>query len=108
MATGRLSLERLKAIRKRQENPGWGWDYEPSIRAVRGEAPSLSYAVKLRARKIPGREIHLLSTGETAAALLGLYHPDVVGLQEQRALMPDDRPIRCTAFQVPLLVGCRR
>lgn len=92
MGRGGLSIERLKAIRKRQEDPGWGSDYEPSIRAVRGEAPSISYAVKLRARKVPGREIHLLSRGEAAAALLGLYHPDVVGLQEQRALMPDDRP----------------
>jgi hypothetical protein len=92
MGRGGLSLERLKAIRKRQEDPDWGSGYEPSIRAVRGEAPSSSYAVRLRARKVPGREIHLLSTGETATALLGLYHPDVVGLQEQRALMPDDRP----------------
>lgn len=92
MRRGGLSLKRLKVIRKRQEDPAWGSEYEPSIRAERSEAPSMSYAVKLRARKVPGRDIHLLSTGEVAAALLGLYHPDVVGLQEQRALMPDDRP----------------
>jgi len=108
MGRGGLSLERLKAIRKRQGDPGWGSDYEPSIYAVRGEAPSISYAVKLRATKVPGREIHLLSTGEAAAALLGLYHPYVVGLQEQRALMPDDRPHPLHNFPGAIAGGLRK
>ncbi|MFM0356537.1 hypothetical protein PQR12_23840 [Paraburkholderia nemoris] len=86
------SLERLRTILKRQTNPGWGSDYEPAIRAVRGEAPNSSHAFTLSASKVPGRSIHLLSQQESFAAFLGLYHPNVVGLQEQRALMPDMRP----------------
>lgn len=36
-----------------------------------------------------GRQVHLLSTPERNAALLGLYHPNVIGLQEQRMLSPE-------------------
>lgn len=92
MGTARSpSPERLTTILKRQADPSWGSDYEPAIKAVRGEAPNISHAFTLRASKVPGREIHLLSEQELFAALLGLYNPKVVGLQEQRALMPDFR-----------------
>ncbi|CAD6556359.1 hypothetical protein LMG27952_06099 [Paraburkholderia hiiakae] len=93
MGTARApSLKRLTTILKRQANPGWGSDYKPAIQAVRGEAPNVSHALTLNANKVPGREIHLLSLQESFAALLGLYHPNVAGLQEQRALMPGWRP----------------
>lgn len=84
----RPSLARLKTILKRQNNPTWGLDYTPSIKAVRGEAPSVSHASILTPEKLSGREVHLLSLSECFSALLGLYHPNVVGLQEQRMLSP--------------------
>jgi hypothetical protein len=86
------SHERLGTILKRQSDPSWGFDYEPAIRAVRDEAPNESHAYRLIAGKVPGREIHLLSQQEFFAALLGLYHPKVVGLQEERALMSGFSP----------------
>ena len=82
----RPTLARLKTILKRQTNPTWGPDYTPSILAVRGEAPSLSHALTIIPEKLSGREVHLLSLSECFAALLGLYNPNVVGLQEQRML----------------------
>lgn len=103
----RWTLSRLKTIWARQKNPGWGFDYEPAIRAVRGEAPSTSHALVLMARKIPGRGIHLLSEQEMFAAVLGLYHPDVVGLQEQRALMPNARPHPLHNFPGAIVGGLR-
>jgi hypothetical protein len=86
------SLKRLTTIMKRQSDPSWGSDYEPAIQAVRGEAPNISHALTLRASKVPGRDIHVLSEQESSVVFLGLYHPNVVGLQEQRLLMPDFRP----------------
>lgn len=103
----RWTLARLKTIWERQKNPGWGFDYEPAIRAVRGEAPSTSHALVVMARKVPGRGIHLLSEQEMSAAVLGLYHPDVVGLQEQRALMPNARPHPLHNFPGAIVGGLR-
>jgi len=53
------------------------------------EAPSISRAFILTPAKLNGRETHLLSTPERNACLLGLYHPLVIGLQEQRMLSPE-------------------
>lgn len=80
---------RLKTIYRRQVSPLWGPDYTPSILATPQEAPSISRAFILTPGKLGGRETHLLSTPELNAALLGLYHPSVVGLQEQRMLSPE-------------------
>lgn len=89
MGTSRKpSLARLKVILKRQNDPTWGIDYAPSIKAVRGEAPSASHALILTPEKLFGRAVHVLSRPECFAVLLGLYHPNVVGLQEQRMLSP--------------------
>lgn len=87
----RPTLARLKTILKRQNNPTWGPDYTPAILAVRGEAPSVSHALIIIPEKLAGREVHLLSLSEFFAALLGLYNPNVVGLQEQRMLSPGPR-----------------
>lgn len=84
----RLTEARLKTIYRRQANPGWDRHYEPAIRATPQEAPAISRASTLTAKKIAGREVHLLSLPERNAALLGLYHPAVIGLQEQRMLSP--------------------
>lgn len=87
-----INVSRLKAIYSRQEVPSWGQDYVPAILASPKEAPSISRAFILTPEKLKIREVHLLSTPERNAALLGLYHPDVVGLQEQRMLSPEPCP----------------
>jgi len=84
-----ISATRLKVIYRRQSCPAWDETYTPSILATPQEAPSISRAFILTPSKLGGRETHLLSTSERNAALLGFYHPDVVGLQEQRMLSPE-------------------
>ncbi len=86
-----LNESRLKTIIKRQDFPSWGPDYVPSIVATPAEAPSISRAFILTPSKL-GREAHFLSTPERNFALLGLYHPHVCGLQEQRMLQPSAGP----------------
>ena len=90
MATKKgISAARLKTIYRRQSNPPWDDSYLPSILATPQEAPSRSRAYILTPQKFNCRETHLLSTPEHNAALLGLYHPNVIGLQEQRMLSPE-------------------
>lgn len=84
-----ISPAKLKILYQRQKNPAWDLTYVPGILATPKEAPSISRAFILTPKKFNGREIHLLSTAERDAALLGIYHPDVVGLQEQRMLSPE-------------------
>ena len=81
----RMTSSRLKLVFKRQANPGWAKNYTPGILATRAEAPSLSNASVLQSAKFD-REVHTLSKGERAFAVLGFYHPKVVGLQEQRMI----------------------
>ena len=85
-----LSMARLTTIYKRQQDPLWDSSYVPGILATPQEAPSISHAVILTPQKLAYRGTHLLSLAELNAALLGLYHPDVIGLQEQRLLSPDE------------------
>lgn len=99
--------KRLRRISTRQSNSSWGKDYIPAILAVRGEAPSASHALTITAEKLEGREIHLLSLAECSAALLGLYHPDTVGLQEQRAFSIRGRPHPLHNFAPASPVGLR-
>lgn len=84
-----ISATRLKTIYQRQREPSWDAAYSPAILATPQEAPSISRAFILTPEKLPGREAHTLSIAERDAALLGFYHPKVVGLQEQRMLSPD-------------------
>lgn len=88
-ARHRLSEARLKTIYRRQASPTWDASYLPAILATPKEAPSISRAFILTPEKFDGREIHLLSTPERNFALLGMYHPGVIGLQEQRMLSPE-------------------
>lgn len=84
-----ISATRLKTIYQRQREPCWDVTYIPAILATPQEAPSISRAFTLTSGKLPGREVHTLSIAERHAALLGFYHPKVVGLQEQRMLSPE-------------------
>lgn len=93
-----LNVRRLTQILQRQRNPSWGPDYKPSTLAVRGEAPSASHAHIIRCEKLSNRDLHLLSTPELHAALLGLYHPQTEGLQEQRMLSPTPKEHPLTNF----------
>jgi hypothetical protein len=99
--------KRLRRISTRQKNPTWGKDYIPSILAVRGEAPSVSHALTITPEKLDGREVHLLSLAECSAAILGLYHPDSVGLQEQRAFSRGGCPHPLHNFEPASPVGLR-
>jgi hypothetical protein len=94
-----INAARLKTIYRRQANPLWDATYCPSILATPQEAPSISRAFILTPAKLHGREVHLLSTAERNAALLGLYHPSVVGLQEQRMLSPEPAPHPLWTFE---------
>ncbi len=84
-----VNKSRLKTIYLRQDSPSWGTDYIPSILATPQEAPAISHAVTMTPSKLNGRETHLLSISERNACLLGLYNPQVIGLQEQRMLSPE-------------------
>jgi hypothetical protein len=72
---------------ERQGVPKWGKDYQPAIRATPQEAPAISRPTILQSAKL-GREVHLLSTPETHAALFALFHPALIDLHEQRVLSP--------------------
>lgn len=99
------SEKKLRRISKRQSNPTWDKNYVPSILAVRGEAPSISHALTITPEKLDKREVHLLSLAEGDAATLGLYHPDSLGLQEQRAFSIGGRPHPLHNFEPASPVG---
>lgn len=87
----RIAASRLDQMYRRQVQPGWGPDYQPANKAVRGEAPSISRATRLQCQQL-GRVLHLQSEPELAAALVALYCPALVGIQEQRILQPFPAP----------------
>jgi hypothetical protein len=86
-----LTPSRLREIIRRQEPPQWSPRYEPSIRAIREEAPSASRAFEIWSQKL-GRFCHALSTVEQKVLDVALYHPSVFELHEQRMLSPDPGP----------------
>lgn len=65
-----------------------GSEYQPAIRAVRGEAPSMSRCCRIWFA-LHGRELHTLSLSETCAAIVAFFHPGLVDLLEQRCLPTD-------------------
>lgn len=112
MATSKKpSAARLKTILQRQMAAAWDRSYVPSILATVAEAPSISRASILTPGKFDGREVHVLSPAERALGFLGIYHPDTVGLQEQRMLdlAPSQHPLwdfpGITNIDLPLLKG---
>lgn len=82
---------RLKRYTARQGTPVWGKDYRPAIQATRYEAPKTSRPTILKSLRL-GRDVHTLSSSETRAALLALYHPALFDLHEQRVLSPVPAP----------------
>lgn len=86
-----INLPRLRKIMERQNVSRWGIDYIPSILATPQEAPSISRASTLNSAKLD-REAHVLSIPERQAALLALYHPNLIDMQEQKLLSVSARP----------------
>ena len=70
-----------------------GAQYQPAIRATRGEAPSISRCAEIWSSQAQ-RKIQVLSTTEAAAAVFALHCPALVDLLEQRCLpvKPDVNP----------------
>jgi hypothetical protein len=80
---------RLMALVRRYESRQGieriGAQYQPAIKAVRGEAPSMSRCSQILSAKLK-RSVHVLSATEAAAATVALHCPALVDLQEQRCL----------------------
>ena len=87
----RLTLARRKKILDRQDPPGWGADYVPSILATREEAPSISRPRQIWSELL-GRYCHVLSEVEARAIVLALHNPRLFELQEQRMLSCESTP----------------
>jgi len=106
----RMTLARLREIKRRQDLPRWGTQYEPAIRATRTEAPSISYAVRLWSERLQ-RDIHALSRIEVTAVILALFHPALLDLHEQRvlSLLPRPHPLSghpsAVGLDLPMLEG---
>lgn len=96
------SLTRLIEILRRQDPPKWGDQYEPAIKAVREEAPTVSRPAESWSTEL-GRNCHTLSGGELIVLFLVLHHPGLFEFQEQRALATEARPHPLTGH--PLAVG---
>lgn len=86
-----ITLKTLLRIRNRQDENRFHRNYVPSTKAVRQEAPGISWATKIYVPKL-GRHVHCLSHAELHAAVLALHHPGLVDLHEQRMLHTDPAP----------------
>lgn len=91
---------------RRQDVLKTGADYDAGIHAVRGEAPNISTATRLFVPRL-GRSLHLLSGIELLAAVVALFHTDVVEVFDQLVLWPDPRPnpIAALTGQIGTLPG---
>lgn len=81
----RLTEARLRTILSRQDPPAFGRDYDPSIRAVREEAPDRSRFAKVWSARVE-REISTISRPEKWVLYIVLYCPWLFDIQEQRML----------------------
>ena len=95
-SAGRAVAEwnRCDAAFRRQARYRWGAEYEPAIKAVKGEAPPGSSPLAFFSRRL-GRTMHALSIGEATFIALALYHPLVWDIHEQHVLhpYPADHPL---------------
>lgn len=82
---------RFRRIYARQWQDRWYDKYDAGIHATGREAPFASEATILAPQKMGGRPFHCLSTGETWAAFLLLFNPQVWEVHEQRILYPVPR-----------------
>lgn len=83
----RLNAQKAIEMYRRANSGGFGADYQPAIKVSRAEAPSQSKPCLLYCARL-GRDLHLLSQGEFAAAIRALFIPKVVDLHEQKLLSP--------------------
>jgi hypothetical protein len=105
VAAPKKTIKRLLTMYQRQPGNRFGAEYVPAQLATTKEAPSVSRASILCAEKVGGREVHLLSRPELAAAFVVLYHPDVFDMQEQRMLSPN--PCEHPLQGHPSAIGCK-
>lgn len=75
----------VRRYESRQGIDRTGAQYQPAIKAVRGEAPSMSRCSQILSSKLQ-RSVHVLSSTEAAAAVVALHCPALVDLLEQRCL----------------------
>jgi hypothetical protein len=85
------TLSRLAEIIRRQLVPDWGSGYQPAMRGTRSEAPRVSRASLITSEAL-GRTLHAHSGPEQAFTFLALYHPGLIGFNEQRVMWPDPAP----------------
>ncbi len=90
MAT-RINEKTYYRIVERQFFQRWGTEYDPAIRAVRGEAPTVSTASLLKCYRMR-RQMHLLSRNEVRVAIVALHNPAVWYIREQQMLYWQDHP----------------
>jgi hypothetical protein len=99
---------RLKTLasryRERQDVARTGSEYQPAIKAVRGEAPSISRCCRIW-WPANQRHIHTLSSTETTAVIVALFYPGLVDLLEQRCLPPQPAPHPLSSY--PEMRGAR-
>ena len=109
-AFNRLTEARLRKILSRQNPPKWGSKYEPSIKATREEAPSVSRFTEIWSDLL-GRYISVLSTHEEHVLHIVLYCDRLFELQEQRMLptLPAPHPLTghplAAGLQLDYLLG---
>lgn len=84
-------LKRLFEILRRQDPPRLGSGYDPSIRAVREEAPPRSRFFQIWSEFLQ-RYVHALSSIEADVVILALFHAALIDLHEQRMLATEPRP----------------
>lgn len=87
----RPSAARLKQIIQRQDPPGFGKSYVPSIKANREEAPSKSRPAWIWWGRVE-RDLSALSSIELAVLLICLYNKSVWEIHDQRMLPTSPRP----------------
>lgn len=92
--TIRMARSRLTEILRRQDPPQFGAGYEPSIKATREEAPSISRPALVWSELL-SRFVHTLSDAETAVLCIILYCYFLFELHEQRMLpyLPSVHPL---------------
>ena len=87
----RPSETRLRQILQRQDPPGFGPHYIPSIKATREEAPSKSRPAWVWWETVE-RNLSTLSPAERAVLVICLYNPMVWEVHDQRMLPTYPRP----------------
>ena len=89
MGRGR-TIARRKTMYERQETYRFGAEYLAATMATRDEAPPNSRPSQLKAAKLGGRKLQLMSIPERKAVTLALYNPNVIEIFDQALLWPSE------------------